>query len=59
MGSGIETGSGTGIGSAMATGIESGTRDERIGEETMVVAAASASVVGAVRGSSRNTDGTR
>ena len=59
-GSGTETGSmGTGIGSAMATGIESGTRrDETIGEETMAVVAASASAVGAVRGSSRNTDGT-
>ena len=60
-GSGTETGSmGTGIGSAMATGIESGTRrDETIGEETMaVVAAASTSVVGAVRGSSRKTDRT-
>ena len=58
-GSGTETGSmGTGIGSVMATGIESATRDETIGEETMTVVAASASVVGAVGGSSRNTDGT-
>ena len=38
-------------------GIESATRDETIGEETVVVMAASASVVGAVGGSSRNTDG--
>ena len=51
-GSGTETGSmGTGIGSAMATGIESDTRrGETIGEETMAVAAASASVVGAREG---------
>ena len=49
---------GTGIGSVMATGIESATRDETIDEETMAVVAASASVVGTVRGTSRNTDGT-
>ena len=49
---------GTGIGSVMATGMGSTTRDETIGEETMAVVAASASVVGAVGGSSRNTDGT-
>ena len=56
---GTETGSmGTGIGNVMATGIESVPRDETIGEETMVVAAASALVVGAVGGSSRNIDGT-
>ena len=43
----------------MATGIESGTRrGETIREESMAVAAASASVVGAARGTSRNTDGT-
>ena len=51
------TGSGTETGS-MGTGIGSATRDEMIGEETMAVVAASASVVGAVGGSSRNTDGT-
>ena len=42
-----------------ATGIESGTcRDKTISDETMAVAAASTSVVGTMRGSSRNTDGT-
>ena len=57
-GTGTETGSmGTGIGNVIATGIESAPRDETIGEETMVVVAASASVVGAVRGTLRNIDG--
>ena len=56
---GTETGSiGTGIGNVMATGIESASCDKTIGEETMVVVAASALVVGAVRGSSRNIDET-
>ena len=41
----------------MATGIDSGTRDRTICEETMTVAATLA-LVGVVRGSSRNTDGT-
>ena len=57
-GSRMETGSDPGIRSAMTTGIESGAQDEMIGEETMAVAAASASVVSAVSGSSRSTDGT-
>jgi len=56
---GTKTGSmGTEIGSIMATGIERATRNETIGEETMVVVAASASVVGTVEGSSRNINGT-
>ena len=40
----------------MATGIESGAWDEMIGEETMAVAVASVSVMGAVRENLRNTD---
>ena len=48
----------TGTRSAMATGIDSGTRDRTICEETMTVAATLALVVGVVRGSSRSTDGT-
>ena len=59
-GTGTETGSmGTGIGSVMATGIKRVTRDEMIGEETMVVVAASASVVGMVKGSSGTSMGRR
>ena len=38
--------------------IDSGTRDGTIGEETMTMAATLTLVVGVVRGSSGNTDGT-